>query len=120
MHIFICNLSWVNFYDLKLYTIPVNIQDIEEIDRIAKIKSKLNLIKNKIHQGHWVWLFYNVEGSQKGSKPHHSFYITEFLIHMLALNMVFKYLDFPSIANHAGNETDSVGRREKKTGDICL
>lgn len=33
---------------------------------------------------------------------------------MLALNMVFKYLDFPMIVNHAGNKTDSVGRREKK------
>lgn len=40
---------------------------------------------------------------------------------MLALNMFFKYLDFPMVANHAGNKTDSIGRRGKKeTEDICL
>lgn len=52
---------------------------------------------------------YSVEASQKGSKSRHPFYITGFLIAMLAANMVFIYADLSVIANYAGNETNFVG-----------
>lgn len=51
----------------------------------------------------------SVETSHKGNKPHLSFFITGVLIHILASDMLFTYLGFPMIANHAGNEPNSVG-----------